>query len=492
MKHVTVTAPSKRTKKADPVRLVAFEVLQAVSEKDAYANLVLPRLLQQKKFELRDAGFATELTYGTLRGQGSYDAILAKCSNRVLSEIDVAVCNILRLGVHQLLSMRVPSHAAVDQCVALTYMMVGRAQASFVNAVLRKVSQKSFSQWVGVLVEDEKDLYKIAALEYSHPEWVVKALQQALVANGRDAFELNQLLEANNISPVVNLVALPGVGNIADVVKLGGVLGSLVAGSALWEQGNLGAVAEVVSGKVRVQDFGSQLVALALAKYPLQRSFAGGERWLDLCAGPGGKAALLAACAAEQGAYLVANEVLPHRAQLVRQALQVVRKDVWEVRCGDGRDMFAWEGESFARVLVDAPCTGLGALRRRAEARWRRNVNDLSKLSVLQRELFACAVSVTVVGGIIAYVTCSPHVVETHLLVCDVLKKYKNLELLDSGAAVDVVSLSKNLQASSSLSFVDKKTMSAVGVTKSSTVAQLWTHVHKTDSMFIALFKKVG
>jgi 16S rRNA (cytosine967-C5)-methyltransferase len=121
----TESAPSQRTRRADPARLVAFEVLRAVAAEDAYANLVLPARIRQHGLDRRDAGFATELSYGALRNQGTYDAILARCVDRALDKLDPAVLDALRIGVHQLVAMRVPAHAALDQTVGLARAVIG-------------------------------------------------------------------------------------------------------------------------------------------------------------------------------------------------------------------------------------------------------------------------------------------------------------------------------------------------------------------------------
>jgi 16S rRNA (cytosine967-C5)-methyltransferase len=197
-----------------------------------------------------------------------------------------------------------------------------------------------------------------------------------------------------------------------------------------------------------------------------------GEAWLDLCAGPGGKAALLGALANERGATLLANEPAPHRAKLVSQALSAVPSEVWTVRTGDGREVGSEQPAAFDRVLVDVPCSGLGALRRRPESRWRRTPKDLADLGPLQRELLNSALAAVRPGGVVAYVTCSPHPAETTAVVSDALRKRDDLELLDAGSVLDAVSLGGGLGAG------HEKT------------AQLWPHVHSTDAMFLALIRR--
>lgn len=292
----TENAPSQRTRRADPARLVAFEVLRAVAAEDAYANLVLPARIRHHGLDKRDAGFATELSYGALRGQGTYDVILARCVDRPLDQLDPAILDALRIGAHQLLAMRVPAHAALDQTVGLARAVIGAGPSTLINAVLRKVSARTLEEWLELLLSDETDETKKAAIRYAHPEWIVRALRQSLVAHGRPVSEISDLLEADNAAPVVNLVALPGLGSLDEALEGGATPGELVEGSALSSGGDLGRLASVREGTTRVQDVGSQLVARALAAVDLGggTKVTGGvsgkeqaaERWLDMCAAP--------------------------------------------------------------------------------------------------------------------------------------------------------------------------------------------------------------
>lgn len=465
-------APSQRSRFADPARLVAFEVLRAVSRDDAYANLVLPASIRHHRLDRRDAGFATELAYGALRGQGTYDAILARCVDRSLDRLDTAVLDVLRLGAHQLLAMRVPPHAALNQTVALTRAVVGAGPASLVNAVLRRVSERGLEDWLADLVGAASDDVEAAALRHAHPAWIVRALRQSLVAHGRAVTEIEDLLEADNAAPVVNLVALPGIGTLDEALHDGATPGELVEGSALSAGGDLGRWDAVRGGTLRIQDVGSQLVARAVAAAPIEGTRPSGERWLDLCAGPGGKAALLGALAAERGATLLANEPAEHRAELVRRALRPVPENVWSVRTGDGRTLAPELIGTFDRVIVDVPCSGLGALRRRPESRWRRTPADVAELGPLQRQLLDAAIDATAPGGVVGYVTCSPHPAETVAVVADALRRRADVKTLDAGVVLDAVAL-RPLEAAHD------------------GTAQLWPHVHGTDAMFLALFRKL-
>lgn len=384
---------------ASAPRAIAYEVLRAVEERDAYVNLLLPRLLDDHRVTGRDAALATELTHGTIRLRGTYDAILDSLANRPL---DPEVRDVLRLGAHQLLSMRIPDHAAVSTSVALVRRELGHKPAGFVNAVLRRVGERDLATWIEQLTRDVAPDQALA-IRFSHPVWVVEQLRDALAAVDA-ADELESLLAADNAAPQVTLVARPGLVEPRD---LPGSPGRVSPIARVLDGGDPGAVAAVRDGRAGVQDEGSQMVALTLADVPVDGR---DERWLDLCAGPGGKAALLGALAAQREAHLVANEVQPHRAELVRQTLRAL-PDV-EVTVHDGREA-AWPDASFDRVLLDAPCSGLGALRRRPESRWRRGAGDLEQLVPLQQDLLRNALRLVRPGGVVGYATCSPVPAET-------------------------------------------------------------------------------
>jgi len=290
----------------------------------------------------------------------------------------------------------------------------------------------------------------------------VRAFAEAL---GGDLGETAEALDADNARPVVHLCARPGRMTAAELAEqTGGLVGAYSPYAVYLAEGSPGDLPAVLHGNAHVQDEGSQLVAAALADAPLDGR---DEEWLDLCAGPGGKAALLGSLAAGRGARLVAVEVTPHRATLVEQA---VRGLPVQVVCADGRDVGPDAG-TYDRVLVDAPCTGLGSLRRRPESRWRRQPADLPPLTKLQRELLTAALTAVRPGGVVAYVTCSPHLVETRVTVAETLRR--------SGMAVEQLDARAILPGS----------LSELGDGPS---AQLWPHRHGTDAMFLALLRRLA
>ncbi|MDW5326140.1 RsmB/NOP family class I SAM-dependent RNA methyltransferase [Plantactinospora sp. KLBMP9567] len=448
----------------DLPRQAAYEAIEAVHRDDAYANLVLPGILRDRRLHGRDAAFATELTYGTLRVRGTLDAILSAAAGRDVARIDPQPRDALRLGAYQLLYTRVPAHAAVSSTVDLV-RSVAPGASGFANAVLREVAGKDLDTWLAELAPSaETDPVGHLAVTYSHPEWIVRAFAETL---GGDLGETARLLIEDNQPPPVHLCARPGRADAVEVAdEVGGAPGAFSPYAVYLPGGAPGELAVLADGRAHVQDEGSQLVAAALAAAEVDGT---DERWLDLCAGPGGKAGLLGALAAQRGARLTAVEVAEHRARLVSQAVRglpvtVLTTDGRTV----GRDPDLPEN-SFDRVLVDAPCTGLGSLRRRPESRWRRQPSDLPALTRLQRELLGAALRAVRPGGVVAYVTCSPHVVETHVSVTEAARR--------SGVPVD---------------FVDARPLLPAGMPGlgDGPTVQLWPHRHGTDAMFLAVLRR--
>jgi 16S rRNA (cytosine967-C5)-methyltransferase len=568
-----------RAGRADPARRAVLDVLLAVAERGAYANLLLPSVLRERRLAGRDAALATELCYGTLRGQGRYDAVLAMCSDRPISQMDPPVREVLRLGTHQLLATRVAPHAAVATSVDLAKDVAGPRPGGFVNAVLRRVATRDLDDWMAVVAPDRQaDPVGYLAVRHSYPRWIVGAFAVALgetAATGPqppaasapapaalgdpggtpggatpgglaatpggaaapaatpggaaavDAGEprppgtleqTEQALAAGNAGPRVTLCALPGACQPAELAA------SAQTEPARWSpfgvylaHGDPAEIPAVAERRATVQDEASQLAALAVSRAEL----AGPDRlWLDMCAGPGGKAALLAGIAAGCGGRLLAADITEHRAVLARGALtahreqhgydnaaarttalsQPRRSDVAAspavgaaggpgeagvggageagqhgggavgVVVADG-SVPAWRAGMFDRVLADVPCSGLGSLRRRPEARWRRNPGQLRELGRLQRALLGTALDSVRPGGVVGYVTCSPHLAETREVVADVLAGRADADLLDAPAL---------------LPEVDGLRCPA----PAGKYVQFWPHRHGTDAIFLAVIRR--
>ena len=431
---------SNKPRRIHDPRLLAFEVLAEVGLQGAYSNLILPKALSESILEANDRALCTELVYGTLRMQGRHDHFISAASDRSLEQIDPKALIVLRLGTHQLKLTRVPSHAAIYESVELAKKVVGKSTASFVNAILRKIDSLDFEQ-----LSKPTQEYARLALEYSHPEWIVSSYFDSL----KNSSDVISLLQANNNPAKPTLIAWPGLAAQGELLEAGALAIARSSVAATFD-GNPGDIAAIRERRAGVQDLGSQLV---VEKFYDQ--FKPNLRWLDLCAGPGGKAAYLSALLKRDGGSLLANEISNERAKLVSQVMQH-----GEVNVCDGRSMPDELGK-FDRILLDAPCTGIGALRRRPEVRWRRNLQDLKNLTQLQSELLESATRLLSPGGIIAYVTCSSHQAETKFQIRSFLKQHSNftrIPVQDERADIDGD-------------------------------LQLWPHRDGTDAMFLSLLR---
>ena len=436
----------------DPARLLAFDVVHEVNRNGGYSNLLLPKALSESKLDERDRRFVTELVYGTLRMQGRHDWILQQASDRPWDEVDPALVDVARLGAHQLFEMRVPIHASVSATVELGRKVLGESKASFLNAILRKISQKSLDEYVSDISLIVDDIERLSVL-HSHPEWIINAYLDQIGT----LEEVEKLLIANNIAPRPTLVSWPGLSSQNDLIDVGALPTSFSPYGAVYD-GSPASLDLVTSRKAGVQDEGSQLVVDVFSKICAEKN-----SWLDLCAGPGGKAALLSAIAKNNNIEFSANEISAARAKLVQQVVQNAT-----VTTIDARELSSL-GKTFGAILADVPCTGLGALRRRPEVRWRRTVADLKALVVLQSQIIDAAIDSLEPGGIFGYATCSPHLSETRIAISETLRRYPNLE------QIDVTNfLHQDLRSTG----VDRGNM------------LLWTHKHNTDAMFLSVMRK--
>ena len=449
-----LTSPVPRNyKRANPdaTRLLVFDLLTEVNRSDGYSNLLLPQALTASKFDDRDKAFATELLYGTIRMQGRHDWILAQVSNRPWDQVDPGVIDVGRMALQQIHEMRVPDHAAVSASVDIARKRLGEAQGSFLNALLRAVLKKPLGEWVAPLAEI-KDPIERLSIQYSHPQWIVSAYFDLL----KNESEVIAALVANNIPAQPTLVSWPGRSTQAELVEIGGVP-TQYSPYGVRLSGSPGAIPAIRDRRAGVQDEGSQLVAQIFAAVSTSA-----HDWLDLCAGPGGKAALVSSIAALGDHTFTANEISVPRANLVSQVVEF-----GQVIVGDGREI-AKSGRTYDAILADVPCTGLGALRRRPEVRWRRTLADLRTLTDLQIELSDAAIAALNPNGFFAYVTCSPHLAETKFQVSAILKAHPELEKIDLRPYFPAGLVSSNDDGS----------------------LLLWPQIHNTDAMFMTIFQK--
>lgn len=439
------------TRGIDPARQSAYDTLRRVSADGAYANLTLPGLLKQRRIVERDAAFATELTYGTLRATGVLDAIIAECSSRPLSDIAPEVLDALRLGAYQLIYTRVEDHAAVDTSVRLVEAAGLEQAKGFTNGILRTIARTPAETWMARLTPS--DPLAAVAFQTAHPTWIAESFSRVLPAD-----ELRDALEADSERPKVHLVARPGEISAEELaLSVGGEEGKYSPYAVYLDGGGPGQLEPVRDRLAGVQDEGSQLIARAVVEAPVSEDRG---RWLDLAAGPGGKAALMGALARIDGAHIDAVEISEHRAELIRKSVTGLPVTV---HVADGRHPGLVPG--FDRVLLDAPCSGLGALRRRPEARWRKTDADVAELTALQFELLKSALSLVRPGGVVVYSTCSPDLRETRQIVDRAVRELGAVEEDAHGLVPGMDDTGEDLSV------------------------QMWPHRHGTDAMFFAVLR---
>jgi 16S rRNA (cytosine967-C5)-methyltransferase len=435
----------------DATRLLVFDLLSQVNREGAYANIRLPDLLGKSKLNSKDRNLATEMAYGTLRMQGLLDHIAGKFTDRPFNELDPKIQDLLRMGIYQLTQMRIPDHAAVGETVEVARMVAGDSKSSYVNAILRKVSAAE-------VLNTELDSLPIVeklSIKYSHPIWIVNAFYDQL----KNWESVEQLLAADNQPTRPDLVAWPTKSTEAEFLDKGAQKIEKIKNGFTIE-GIPSDFIPVIERRAGVQDRGSQIVV-----EDFLATWKPGLKWLDMCAGPGGKAAYLyySLKSLEDNVDFLANEPVPHRAELVKR---VIGNEI--VTSFDGTKSESFGGK-FDRILVDAPCTGLGALRRRPEARWRKKPSDLKELVSIQHQLLESAYRLLLPFGIIAYVTCSPHISETRAQVANFLADHDDMKILNISSLVEA---------------------NRSGINPDGTV-QLWTHLDQSDSMFIAFLQKI-
>lgn len=461
-------------------RVVALEVLHNVHLKDSFANLSLPQLLKKYHLSGQDAHFTTEIAYGTLRWRELIDAILSS-AGLSLTKTPQEVLDIGRIGAYQILFMDIPAYAAVAVSVDMVQYCGYYHHKAVINAVLRKVSKRPLKEWQSLVVSQipKEETTRRLSIRYSQPQWIIEEYQRSLEAT-YGTFLAKELLskniERNNESPTVTLCIRPTMITREELIEQ-------LPAECTWELTQFSPLGvrvkginpqnlvTVQKGYVGVEDEGSQIAALALLHAPLEKA---SQRWLDLCAGPGGKSAVLASYAHEKNALLTLNEISQHRLDLVRHNVRTFSTPPLEMLTQvDGRQYAhkPYPYGTFDKILVDAPCSGVGVIRRRPEARWRKKEADIKELSLLQQELLESAIQILNPGGVVAYVTCSPILEETRKIVETVCEKYSYIEHLDSHAIIESY---------------------APGITKDQQGldTQLWEVPHNTDMMFISLLVK--
>ena len=439
----------------EDARNLSLRVLLDYERRDAFLNLLLSSSLELSVLDRRDRAFVTELVQGTVRMKVNLDWALAKFSDRDLDSLDPALLWILRLSAYQMLFMAVPDHAACDQGVRMARRQLGRGGAAYTNGVLR-----SLARGRGNLAypDPETDFANYLRVKYSHPRWVVDMWIDEL---GMERAE--SLCEADNVSRAVsircNLLKTDRNALISLLQERGfqvGISPMVPEGILLSGGGSPVATREFNAGYFAVQDQGSILVGHAVSTRP-------GMRVLDMCAAPGGKSNHMAELMHNDGRIL-AIDVNAGRLALVERTSRRLGNKIIETIAMDATLASSSINERFDRVLVDAPCTGLGTLSRRPDARWRKSPGDVEELSRLQHDLLTEGARMLNRGGLLVYSTCTISMRENKLQVEKFLETNHGFSPLDVGALLPAGLNGRYLQ--------------------------LYPDVHGCDGIFIAVLRR--
>ena len=406
-------------------RDLSLRVLLDYERRDAYLNLLLSSSLESSVLERRDRAFTTEMVQGTVRMKGTLDWVLERFSDRELDSLDPALLWILRLSAYQMLFMAVPDHAACDQGARMARRHLGEGGAAYANAVLRSLARGREDL---VYPDPENDFAYYLQVKYSHPRWVVDMWIDEL---GKERAE--SLCEADNVSRAVSIRCNLLKTSRDELQKLlleggfkAGISPLVPEGILLSGGGSPGAIHEFNAGYFTVQDQGSILVGHAVSPQP-------GMRVLEMCSAPGGKSNHLAELMRNDGRIL-ALDINAGRLSLVEETARRLGNNIIETRAMDATGVSSSINERFDRVLVDAPCTGLGTLYRKPDARWRRSSGDVEELSTLQLELLTEGARMLKRGGLLVYSTCTISMRENKLLVEKFLESNRGFSTVDIGS----------------------------------------------------------
>ncbi|GIP32953.1 16S rRNA (cytosine(967)-C(5))-methyltransferase RsmB [Paenibacillus sp. J2TS4] len=414
-------------------RELAVELLTRVDRERSYSNLLLNQMLRKYKLERLEAAFATELVYGTIQRRNTIDYFLGRFVAKGLTKLEPWVRNLLRMSFYQLYYLdRVPPHAVVNEAVNIAKKKGHRGISGMVNGVLRNVLRQAEQ----LVLPEMKDPVQSIALRHSHPEWMVSRWVKQF---GEETAE--RICEANNSAPSssVRVQSLRSSREqMLDQLRAKGIEAapSPLArdGIVVQQAGNMADSEEYRLGLLTIQDESSMLVADAVDPSP-------GMKVLDCCAAPGGKTTHLAERMNDEG-EIIACDVHEHKEKLIREQADRLQLSCLHTIVTDARKLQEqYAPGTFDRILLDAPCSGLGVIRRKPDLKWAKSEAEIEEVVNVQSELLEAVHSLLKPGGILVYSTCTVEYNENEGQVRQFLERHPQFALSEFPQALTQLEL---------------------------------------------------
>lgn len=399
------------------VRDAALSILLEIDNNQAYSNLLLHRTIEKYDIEAKDRGLLTELTYGTLQHRMALDYYLEPF---VRGKLDTWVRELLRMSLYQIVYLtKIPPHAVVNEAVNIAKKRGHKRIAPTVNGILRSVLREGTRS-----LDEITDSVERTSIETSHPKWLIK---RWIELYGEE--EATAMAHENNNPAAITMRVNQTKKPIKEVIallqseKVKVSAGKIVDESLLSESGNPANTRVYTKGLITIQDESSMLPAYALDVKP-------GMRVLDMCAAPGGKTTHIAELMNDEG-EVIAYDVHKHKIKLIKDNARRLGLKSIEAKSGDSRKLVEVYGESsFDRILVDAPCSGFGVIRRKPEIKYVKKESDIKGLLTIQSELLDEAAKLIKPNGLIVYSTCTVEYKENRGMVEQFLKKHEDMQLI--------------------------------------------------------------
>lgn len=437
-------------------REIALKILREVDEKAAYVNISINRNIEDKLTE-KDESFIREIVYGVIDNKLYIDWVIEKFSRIKFNKISSIIKNILRMAIYQIIFMdRVPDSAAVNEAVKLSKKYSHKGTYGFVNAVLRNIADEKNSI---MLPDKEKDVMMYMSIKYSHPKWMI---ENWIKEFGVDFTE--SLCRENNGKPKLNIRVNTLKINRDDLMNVLSQKGFKCSKTKYSNDGiiidnptKITDTDEFKNGYFIIQDESSMLVAQVMNPKP-------GSLVLDMCSSPGGKATHIAQFMNNKG-RIIARDIYFHKLKLIEENVKRLGIDIIETQLFDGLKLDNSLIEKVDYCLIDAPCSGLGLIRRKPDIKWRKTKTDLENIKELQYEILTTGSKYIKQNGVLVYSTCTIEKDENIRLIKRFLNENQNFKLI---------------------SFDDLLPDDELLLSKKDGYLELYPNVHKTDGFFIA------